>query len=205
MAADIEGYSRLTAADEEASTQQLQKILSAVRRQIGQAKGKAFTEAGDGILAHFPGPLEAIRCAMEIQRDLNLLNLDVHQASQMHLRIGITVADALVVGSDLYGNNANIAVRIESVTRPGDIMISELAYDLVKRTNTYSFKDMGLFTLKNISEKQRLFKVIGETERTGRLSNISARSNSDIRIVISRTQRTENCCCDSVRIHRQAA
>ena len=187
QAADIAGYSRLTALDEEGSTEQLQKVMRAAKSRIAEVGGEPFTEAGDGLLAQIPSPLSAIHCSIEIQRDLNLLNYDLADDRQMRMRIGVTVADALVVGFDLYGDSVNAAARIESIAGPGEVFVNETVFELVRRTNKYSFEDKGLFALKNMSEEQRLFRVIGEVEatRSGRF-HVSERKDIEKSSPVSR-------------------
>ena len=169
LAADVAGYSRLTALDEEGSTVQLQQVMRAVKSRIAEAGGTPFTEAGDGLLAQFASPLEAIRCGLETQRDLNLLNCDLPADRRMFMRMGVTVADALVVGSDLYGDNINAAVRIEAAAEPGQIFVSETAFDLVKSTNIFRFERPRAWTLSFLSSrapwKRRHFTFLVDTRR----------------------------------------
>ena len=154
LAVDVAGYSRLTALDEEGATEQLQKVMHAAKSRIAEVEGEPFTEAGDGLLAQIPSPLDAIQCGVEIQRDLNLLNYNLADDRQMRMRMGVTVADALVVGSDLYGDNINAAARIESVADPGEVYVSETVFQLVRRTNRFRFEDKGTFALKNMSDER---------------------------------------------------
>ena len=121
--------------------------------------GRTIKLMGDGALCEFPSAVAAVRCASEILRGLAERNCTEPQDRALQLRIGVTVGDLIVQGQDLYGNGINIAARLESIAQPGDVLISQAAYEQVKSTEGLSFLDLGEQRLKNILEPVRVYRV----------------------------------------------
>jgi adenylate cyclase len=162
LAADVVGYSRLMGADEVATLGALkarwQEVLEPL---VGRYQGRVFKYAGDGVLAEFSSAVNAVQCAVELQRDMGSANLDEPENRRIVLRIGVNLGDVIVEGSDLYGDGVNIAARLEQAADPGGIMISGAAYDQVKNKIDESFDDAGVRRLKNIGEPVRVYRVGG--------------------------------------------
>ncbi len=159
LAADVQGYSLLTEANEEASTATLRSYRAAVEELIAWHRGHVFSSAGDGLVAEFPSIVEAIRCAFEIQEEIAGRNADVPASQQMRFRIGVNLGDVIAEGDNLYGTGVNVAVRLEQLAEPGGILISQTVYDQVRKIVEIPFEDMGERRLKNIAEPIRVYRV----------------------------------------------
>ena len=124
LAADVFGYSRLMAEDEEYTLRTLKAYRAIIDRLINGHEGRIFHTAGDSVLAQFQSAVEAVRCAIAIQQELRVRNAQLDEARRMEFRIGIHVGDVLVEGDNLYGDGVNIAARLEGLARPSEICIS---------------------------------------------------------------------------------
>jgi len=159
LAADVFGYSRLTAENEEDALRTLKAHRAVIDRLIARHDGRIFTTAGDSVLAEFGSAVEAVRCAITIQEELRVRNAQIDEKRRMDFRIGINVGDVLVDGNNLYGDGVNIAARLESIAAPGSICISGSVFALVKNKLSYGFEDIGLQTMKNIPEPVPAFRL----------------------------------------------
>jgi adenylate cyclase len=159
LAADVFGYSRLTAENEEETLRTLKAHRSVIDRLIARHEGRIFNTAGDSVLAEFGSAVEAVRCAITIQEELRVRNAQIDENRRMNFRIGINVGDVLVDGDNLYGDGVNIAARLESIAVPGNICISGSVYSLVKNKLSYGFEDIGLQAVKNIPEPVPAFRL----------------------------------------------
>lgn len=160
MAADVVGYSEKVGTSETATLKLLASLSELMDKQVERGGGRVFARAGDGFLSEFSSPVSAVQVGFEIQRRLRN-NVERH-GNELELRIGIHLADVVVEQDNLLGDGVNIAARIESVAQPGQVLVSKSVFDQVKRVSQLSFEDLGEHRLKNISEPQRLFRVIGE-------------------------------------------
>jgi TolB-like protein/Flp pilus assembly protein TadD len=160
MAADVVGYSERVGASETATLKQLASLSELIDEQVERGGGRVFARAGDGFMSEFPSPVSAVQTGFEIQRRLRN-NVALH-GDGLEIRIGIHLADVVVEQGNLLGDGVNIASRIESVAEPGQVLVSRSVFDQVKRVCQLSFEDVGEHRLKNISEPQTLFRVIGE-------------------------------------------
>jgi class 3 adenylate cyclase len=159
LAADVFGYSRLTAENEEDALRTLKAHRGVIDRLISRHEGRIFNTAGDSVLAEFGSAVEAVRCAITIQEELRVRNAQIVESRRMDFRIGINVGDVLVDGDNLYGDGVNIAARLESIAAPGAICISGSVFALVKNKLSYGFEDIGLQTMKNIPEPVSAFRL----------------------------------------------
>ena len=162
MAADVCGYSSRMARDEAATLRLLTDLKQIVGRRVDAARGRIFSTAGDGILAEFSSSVMAVRAAFEIQRDLAWRRKE--NAAMLELRVGVHLADVMMVGDDLLGDGVNIAARIESVSTPGAVTVSQAVFDQVKRSANLTFEALGPKILKNLAEPVSLYQVVGELE-----------------------------------------
>ncbi len=160
LAADVEGYSRLASADEEATLRTLKSYRETIDRLITRHEGRIFGQAGDSVLAEFGSAVEAVRCAMSIQEELRVRNAEFLEDRRMLFRIGINVGDVLVEGDNLFGDGVNIAARLEGIAEPGGICVSGSAFDQVKNKLSVGFENMGPQTVKNIPEPVSAFSVV---------------------------------------------
>ena len=159
LAADVFGYSRLTAENEEDTLRTLKAHRAVIDRLIARHDGRIFNTAGDSVLAEFGSAVEAVRCAITIQEELRVRNAQIDEKRRMEFRIGINVGDVLVDGDNLYGDGVNIAARLESIAMPGSICISGSVFALVKNKLSYGFEDIGLQMMKNIPEPVPAFRL----------------------------------------------
>src|SRR5450830_615979 len=160
LAADVAGYSRLMGVDEEGTL----AALKAYRRElvdpkIAEHRGRIVKTTGDGVLVEFASAVDAVRCAMEIQRILAERNVAISEDRRIELRIGINVGDIIIDEGDIYGDGVNIAARVEALARPGAVCISENAYQQVKGKLVLDVSDMGEQLLKNIAQPVRVYGV----------------------------------------------
>ena len=168
FAGDVAGYSRLMGADEEGTLSR----LNAHRREflepkIAEHHGRIVKRTGDGILIEFASAVDAARCAVEIQHGMIERNAPVPQDKRIEFRIGIHVGDIIIEEGDIYGDGVNIAARLEGISQPGGICISDDAYRQVRGKLDANFQDAGEQELKNIARPVRVYQLQsggGETE-----------------------------------------
>src|SRR5262249_27358717 len=126
---------------------------------IGRHEGRVFGSAGDSVVAEFASPVEAVRCATEIQLELARQNADFPDASQLRFRIGINLGDVVIEGDNLMGDGVNVAARLEAMARPGGICVSEAVYAQARDRLSLDFVDLGEHRLKNIARPLRAYRV----------------------------------------------
>ena len=152
FAGDIAGYSRLMGADEEGTLRQLKAHRKElVDPKITEHRGRIVKTTGDGMLVEFVSVVDAVRCAVDIQRGMAERNADVPAESCIQFRIGINVGDIISDDNDIYGDGVNVAARLEALAEPGGIMVSRNVYDQVRDKLSFGFEDMGEQTVKNIA------------------------------------------------------
>jgi TolB-like protein len=160
LAADVAGYSRLTCMDEEGTHAQLQDHLrSLVDPKITEHRGRLVKNTGDGLLAEFSSVVDAVRCAVDVQRGMAERNADVPQGKRIEFRLGINVGDIIVDQKDIFGDGVNVAVRLEGIAEPGGMCISDSAYQQVRDKLDLGFEDAGEQQLKNIARPVRVYRV----------------------------------------------
>ena len=152
LAADVAAYSRLMGVDEEGTLER----LKAHRREltdpsVAQHKGRIVKTTGDGMLVEFPSVVDAVRCAVEIQRAMADRNADTPEGRRVTFRIGINLGDVIADGDDIYGDGVNIAARLEALAEPGGICISRVVWDQIRDRLPYPFEDLGEQNVKNIT------------------------------------------------------
>jgi adenylate cyclase len=169
LAADVVGYSRLTGADEEGTIARLR----ALRRElidptIDAHGGRIVKTTGDGILIEFASVVDAVRCAVEMQRGMASRNGDVPPDKRIDFRVGIHLGDVVVEGDDLLGDGVNVAARLEAVAEPGGICVSEDAYRQVRDKVPIRFVDSGEQHFKNIARPVRVYRLTDDLSHTPR-------------------------------------
>jgi TolB-like protein/class 3 adenylate cyclase len=163
LAADVVGYSRLMHNDEEITHTKLTALLAdGVEPAIAEHGGRIVKNTGDGFLAEFPSAVEALRAAIQFQTRIKELTIDDMEDGRIAFRVGINIGDVIVEPHDIFGDDVNIAARLESIAEPGGICISFSAYDQVRRKVSIEFADLGEQNLKNIPQAVRAYAVIGE-------------------------------------------
>jgi TolB-like protein/Tfp pilus assembly protein PilF len=146
-------------ADEERTYRVLQDCRKLIDRLVGEHDGRIFATAGDSVVAEFPSPVEAVRCATEIQHAIELLEAESPEDRRMHFRIGINLGDVMIQGDDLIGDGVNVAARLQGLSDPGGICISHTVYEQIKNKLALACEDLGDQTVKNIAEPVRVHRV----------------------------------------------
>jgi len=160
MAAHVAGYSRLMGEDEEGTL----AALKAIRREIGdpmiaEHRGRIVKTTGDGLLVEFPSVVDAVRCAVEMQREIALRNTAIPQARRIEYRIGINLGDVIIDEQDIYGGGVNVAARLEALADPGRICVSRVVRDQVRDKLDFTFEDLGEQQVKNIARPVRVYRI----------------------------------------------
>ncbi len=159
FAADIAGYSRLVAEDEEETLRRLASYRQVTDDFIARYGGRIFNTAGDAIFAEFPSAVEAVRCAIDIQESLRTRNMAYPASRQMSFRIGITIGDVVERDGDLLGDGVNIAARLEGLAEVGGICISRAVHEQVANKLSVQFTDIGAQEVKNIPTPVHAYMV----------------------------------------------
>jgi adenylate cyclase len=158
FAADVVGYTRLMHENEAGTHARLMALRGEVIDfQVRVMGGRVVKSTGDGILAEFPSALEAVLCAMEVQRNLLARNMDVPKNQQIIFRIGLNLDEVIVEINDIYGDGVNIAVRLEGLSPPGGICVSRSVRDQITHTLPIPFTDLGRQTVKNFARPIQAF------------------------------------------------
>jgi TolB-like protein/class 3 adenylate cyclase/Flp pilus assembly protein TadD len=161
LAADVAGYSRLMGADEEGTHERLKGL----RRELADPKikehrGRIVKTTGDGLLIEFASVVDAVRCAVEVQREMAERNADVSPDRRIEFRMGINLGDIIKDGRDIYGDGVNVAARLEALAEPGGICVSRVVRDQVRDKLAFSFEDMGEQQVKNIARPVRVHRIV---------------------------------------------
>jgi adenylate cyclase len=165
FAADVAGYSRLMSQDEVGTLRTLTAHREVMDRLIAEHGGRIVNTAGDSVLAEFPSAVDAVQCAVAVQKVLSELNPGTDPDKALRFRIGVHVGDVMVRGTDLLGDGVNIAARLEGLAEPGGICLSADAHRQVRKAVPITFKDLGFQQVKNIDEPIQAFGVVvGERE-----------------------------------------
>jgi class 3 adenylate cyclase len=159
FAADIAGYSRLVAEDEEETLRRLASYRQVTDDFIAKCGGRIFNTAGDAVLAEFPSAVEAVRCAIDIQESLRTRNMAYPPSRQMAFRIGITIGDVVERDGDLLGDGVNIAARLEGLAEVGGICVSRAVHEQVANKLSVQFADIGEQEVKNIPNPVHAYMV----------------------------------------------
>jgi adenylate cyclase len=160
LAADVEGYSGLMALDEEAALATLSAHRAIADELIVAFHGRIANTAGDSVLAEFASVVDAVRCAIEIQRKIAAANDELPEERRMLFRIGINVGDVMVKDDgDIFGDGVNVAARLQTLTDAGGICVSRGVRDSIRHLAGFSFEDLGEQVVKNIARPVRAFRV----------------------------------------------
>ena len=161
LAADVAGYSRLMGIDEEGTLARLKAHRRALfDPMIAEHRGRIVKTTGDGALVEFASVVDAMRCAVEIQRGMAGRNADVPPERRIEFRIGINVGDIIIDGGDIFGDGVNVAARLEALAEPGEIWVSRMVREQVRDKLSVTFEDMGEREVKNIARPVKAFRVM---------------------------------------------
>ena len=160
LAADVAAYSRLMGVDEEGTLAALKRYRrDLIDPKVTEHRGRIVKTTGDGMLVEFVSVVDAVRCAVDIQRGMGERNTGVPQENCIQFRVGINVGDIISDNNDIYGDGVNVAARLEALAEPGGIMVSRNVYDQVRDKLSFGFEDMGEQTVKNIARPIGVFHV----------------------------------------------
>lgn len=160
LAADVAGYSRLTGLDEEGTHAQLQDHLhSLFDPKIDKHRGRIVKNTGDGLLAEFSSVVDAVRCAVEVQRGMAERNVAIPKDKRIEFRMGINVGDIIIDHGDIFGDGVNVAARLENLAEVGGICVSGAAYEQVRDKVPFAFTDRGEQRVKNITHPVHVYSL----------------------------------------------
>jgi adenylate cyclase len=172
LAADVAGYSRLMGANEEGTHERLKAHFGQlVEPKIKEHRGRTVKNTGDGLLAEFSSVVDAVRCAVEVQREMIDREPDVPEERRIRFRIGVNLGDVIVEEHDIFGDGVNVAARLEGLAEPGGICISRVVRDQIRDRLPYPFEDMGEQSVKNIARPVRVYAL-----RPGAVTNLPVSS-----------------------------
>jgi class 3 adenylate cyclase len=159
LAADVAGYSRLVAEDEEETLRRLGGYRQVFDDFVRRSGGRIFNTAGDSVMCEFDSAVEAVRCAIDVQESLRTRNLSLPQSRRLEFRMGITIGDVVERDGDLLGDGVNIAARLESLAEAGGICVSRSVHEAVANKISVPFRDIGERKVKNIPNRVHAFMV----------------------------------------------
>ena len=160
LAADVAGYSRLMGVDEEGTHERLKGHLGQlVEPKIKDHRGRTVKNTGDGLLAEFASVVDAVRCAVEVQREMIDREPEVPEERRIRFRIGINLGDVIAEEHDIFGDGVNVAARLEGLAEPGGICVSRVVRDQVRDRLDLGFEDLGEQQVKNIARPVRVYRV----------------------------------------------
>jgi len=157
--ADVAGFSRLMGEDETGTHQALGELRRAVDPLITAHGGRIVGTAGDSVLADFSSVVDALNCAVEMQRASRAINDPIPPERRLELRIGVNLGDVIVDGDDIFGDGVNIAARLEALAQPGTVCISQTVFDQVRNKLDLDYRPLGAHRVKNIAEPIRAYAV----------------------------------------------
>ena len=153
--ADVVAFSRLMGEDETGTHQALGRLRRAVDPLIATRGGRIVGTAGDSLLADFASVVDALNCALDMQRASRAINDPMPPERRLELRIGVNLGDVIIDGDDIFGDGVNIAARIEALAKPGSVCISHTVYEQVKNKLDLDYRPLGSHRVKNIAEPIR--------------------------------------------------
>jgi adenylate cyclase len=160
LAADVAGYSRLIGVDEEGTLERLKALRAElIDLKIAEHKGRMVKTTGDGLLIEFASVVDALRCAVEVQRAMTARNAGMPQDRRIDFRVGIHQGDIVVEDGDIFGDGVNVAARLEGLAEPGGICVSARVQEDAAGRLDLAFEDLGEQSLRNIARPVRVFRV----------------------------------------------
>lgn len=169
MVGDIVSYSRLMQSDEEGTHVRVKRIeRDLIAPSIVEHHGTLVKTTGDGFIAIFDSPVEAVRCSIVIQQNLIGRNASLPKDSRIEYRIGVNLGDVIVEADDIYGDGVNIATRIEGIADPGQVFISGAVYEQIKHKIVCGYESLGDRKVKNITDPVRVYRVLPDADAVGR-------------------------------------
>ncbi len=160
VAADVVGYSKMMEADEREALKRVRDFRSGLMQpKVAEHHGRIFKTMGDGFLVEFSSVVDAVHCAVDIQRALAARNLDLPDSQRLILRVGINLGDVFHEGDDVFGDGVNLAARLEALAPPGGICVSRSVREQIREKLNFEFVDLGEHQVKNISRPIQVFSI----------------------------------------------
>jgi adenylate cyclase len=185
LAADVAGYSRLMGLDEEGTHERLKAHRRAlVDPKIAEHHGRIVKTTGDGMLVEFPSVVDAVRCAVEVQRGMVERNAATPLDQRIAFRVGINLGDVIAEEEDIFGDGVNVAARLEALAEPGGICISRVVRDQIRDKLNYPFEDRGEQSVKNIARPVRAYAMSAAAVASTPLVAMHAQTGSARRSII---------------------
>jgi adenylate cyclase len=169
LSADVKGYGRLMGEDEKGTVRTLNEYKEVMADLIQQHHGRVVDATGDNLMAEFASVVDAVECAVEIQKELKTRNGELPENRRMEFRIGINLGDVIEEEERIYGDGVNIAARLESLSEAGGICMSGKAYDEVRNKLLLGYKYLGEQVVKNVAEPIRAYQILLEPEAAGKV------------------------------------
>jgi adenylate cyclase len=169
LSADVKGYGRLMGEDEKGTVRTLNAYKEVLTDLIRHHDGRVVDAPGDNLLAEFASVVDAVECAVEIQKELKTQNAELPENRRMEFRIGVNLGDVIEEEGRIFGDGVNIAARLESLSEGGGICISGTAFDQVKNKLPLGYQFLGEQTVKNTSEPVRVYQILLEPEAAGKV------------------------------------
>ena len=160
VSADVVGYSLLMGRDDSGTLAGLKAHREElIHPKIAEYGGRIVKTTGDGLLLEFPSVVDAVRCAVDVQRGMAERNVEVPPEQRIEFRIGINVGDIIIDGDDIFGDGVNVAARLQTLAEPGGICVSRVVRDQVLDKLSFTFEDLGPQDVKNIARPVEVYRV----------------------------------------------
>jgi len=166
FATDVVGFSGLMEKNENVTLKSLRACRDILDRLLVEHGGRIFNTAGDSVLAEFQSAVSAVICATEFQKLVKQRNLSISEEAQMQFRIGLSMGDVIIEGTNLYGDGVNNAARLEALSQPGGVSLSKTIHDFASKKVNFAFSDLGSQTVKNTTLHAYDVIIDGLEERT---------------------------------------
>jgi adenylate cyclase len=184
LAADVTGYSRLMAADEAGTLAWLKQLRAEViEPQVSRFQGRIVGSAGDSLLIEFASAVNAVQCAVEMQKALAERNVQLAEAQRMVFRMGVNLGDVIAEGGTIHGDGVNVAARIEKLAKPAGVCLSRSVYEQVKGKLSYTYTDLGEHRVHNITQPVHVYQVRLENRITGQQPVLSLPGKPSIAVL----------------------
>jgi adenylate cyclase len=185
LSADVVGYSRLMEDNEEATIQTLNTYRNSMSTLIEQHRGRVVDMTGDNLMAEFSSVVDAVKCAVEAQKEMGERNADLPENRRMLFRIGVNLGDIVEEDDRIYGDGVNIAARLEGLAEGGGICISGTAYDQLKNKLELGYEYLGEHSVKNIAAPVRAYKILMEPEAAGKVIGEKRKTKRWMAVVVA--------------------
>jgi adenylate cyclase len=159
LSADVHGFSRLMGADEPTTVRTMMAYREVMARLVGDHRGRVFDFSGDSLMAEFASAVDAVHCAAALQEELATRNADLPEDRRMQFRIGLHLGEVLVEGEQIFGDDVNIAARIQSVAEAGGISVSSQVHEQVCNKVAFAFESLGEHAVKNIARPIHVYRL----------------------------------------------